>query len=226
MRERSPRLLGAAGVAFVVVTFVGELLKGDSPSPRDSEAEIASWLANHRDGILAGAYIQMIGLFLLALVVLGVVERVWSAQRRPAALAAVGGVLLIGAYTTYVLLTAIAGYGAATDVEPATSKALWGARFVAETFIAFPAALLLGSVAVGALPRRALFPQWYAACTAAATIAFLVGGAALADDGFFAPDGGYGFILFWLLPLWIAVSGVLVGRRGTETPMRPAVTET
>jgi hypothetical protein len=31
-------------------------------------------------------------------------------------------------------------------------------------------------------------------------------GASLARDGFFAPDGGYGFILFWLLPLWVVVT--------------------
>lgn len=31
-----------------------------------------------------------------------------------------------------------------------------------------------------------------------------MGGADLARNGFFALDGGYGFLLFWLLPLWVA----------------------
>jgi hypothetical protein len=37
---------------------------------------------------------------------------------------------------------------------------------------------------------------------------FLVGGGALARNGFFAPDGGYYFILFWLLPVWAMVTAV------------------
>jgi len=51
------------------------------------------------------------------------------------------------------------------------------------------------------------------AVSAVVAAAFLVGGASLARDGFFAPDGGYGFILFWLLPLW--------GRRHLVVTARP-----
>lgn len=203
----------AAGVGFVVLTLVSELLKGDSPSPTGPAATIVSYLADHRSGILAGAYVQMLGLFLLALVALGAARRLWLAERQlEATLAAFGGVLLIGAYTTYVFLTAALGFGAGTDAEPATAKALWEIRFVAETFIAFPAALLVGSVAAGSVRTRT-FPRWYAWGSAVASVAFLIGGATLARNGFFAPDGGYGFILFWLLPLWVAVTGFVTRRQ-------------
>ena len=211
MQDRVGRTGAAAGVGFVVVTLVSELLKGDSPSPTGSAATIVSYLADHRSGILAGAYVQILGLLLLALVTLGAVERLWARHRREAVLAALGGVLLIGSYTTYVFLTAALGFGAGTDAEPATAKALWEIRFVAESFISFPAALLVGSVAAGSVRARS-FPRWYAWGSAVAASGFLVGGATLARNGFFAPDGGYGFILFWLLPLWAAVTGFVVRR--------------
>jgi hypothetical protein len=38
---------------------------------------------------------------------------------------------------------------------------------------------------------------------------FLVGGGALARNGFFAHDGGYGFILFWL-PAWVLATAFVV----------------
>ena len=42
---------------------------------------------------------------------------------------------------------------------------------------------------------------------------FLAGGADMARTGFFAPHGGYGFLLFWLLPLWLLVTGIGLLRR-------------
>jgi hypothetical protein len=119
-------------------------------------------------------------------------------------------VLVLVSYTTYVFLTAALGFGAGTDAAPATTKALWEIRFVAETFISFPAALLVGAVAAGAL--QITLPRWYGWGSAVAAVAFLAGGATLARNGFFAPDGGYGFILFWLLPIWVAVTGFVTRR--------------
>jgi len=52
--------------------------------------------------------------------------------------------------------------------------------------------------------------RWFSFVVA---LMFLVGGAALARHGFFAPDGGYGFILFWLLPAWVAVTAYVASSR-------------
>jgi hypothetical protein len=200
-----------AGVALILVILTSELLKGDSPSPTGPSATVASYLDEHRTGILGGAFVQMLGLFLFAIVSLFVVERcVRERQLRAAALAALGAVLALVAYTQYVFLTAAAAFAAA-GAEAGTARALWAVRFVAETFIAFPAALLLGSVAAAAL-RSTAFPRWYGWFSAAGAVAFLVGGGALAQSGAFAPDGDYGFLLFWLLPIWACVSGFVAAQ--------------
>lgn len=79
----------------------------------------------------------------------------------------------------------------------------------------------MGSVATGAI-RSSSFARWYAWGSAVAGVAFLVGGATLARNGFFAPDGGYGFILFWLLPVWAAVSGFVLRLKSPESAVAAA----
>jgi hypothetical protein len=209
------RLIRLTGIAFVVVILVSEVLKSDSPSPTGPASEIVSYFADHRLGILAGAYVQMLALFLLALLFATLAEDVMPAETTAGRLARLGLVLTLVAYTTYVFLTAALAFGAATDTTPETAKSLWEIRFVAQTFVNFPAALLIGAVAMAMKPG--LDRPWYRWGSLLVAAAFLLGGAALARNGFFAPDGDYGFILFWLLPLWVAVTAFVATSRRSES---------
>lgn len=56
----------ATGILFAVTILVSEILKSDSPSPTGPAQEIATFFEDHRSTILAGAYVQMLALFLLA----------------------------------------------------------------------------------------------------------------------------------------------------------------
>jgi hypothetical protein len=62
----SRRLVRATGILFAVTILVSEILKSDSPSPTGPAQEIATFFEDHRSTILAGAYVQMLALFLLA----------------------------------------------------------------------------------------------------------------------------------------------------------------
>jgi len=207
----SRALTRLTGLAFAVAILISEVLKGDSPSPTGRASEIVSFFADHRSTILAGAYVQMLALFLLALLFATVSEDVMPADTTAGTLARLGLVLTLTAYTTYVFLTAALAFGAATDTTPETAKSLWEIRFVSETFVNFPVALLIGSVALAIRPKLAR--PWYRWASLVVAAMFLVGGAALARNGFFAPDGGYGFILFWLLPLWVTVTAFVATPR-------------
>jgi len=90
--------------------------------------------------------------------------------------------------------------------RPEAAKSLWEIRFASETFVNSPVALLIwvGRNCESTIRRRTWY-QWGSLVLAAL---FLVGGGALARNGFFAPDGGYYFILFWLLPVWAMVTAV------------------
>ena len=211
------RLTRLTGVAFGVTILVSEVLKGDSPSPTGPASEIVSFFADDRSTILAGAYVQMLALFLLALLFATVAEDVMPESSIAGRLARLGLILTLTAYTTYVFLTAALAFGAATDATPETAKSLWEIRFVSETFVYFPVALLIGSVAFAVRPG--LTRPWYRWGSLATAAIFLAGGAALTRNGFFAPDGGYGIILFWLLPVWVAVTGfVATPRLVTSSP--------
>jgi hypothetical protein len=212
----SRRLTRLTGVAFAVTILISEVLKGDSPSPTGPSSEIVSFFADHRSTILAGAYVQMLALFLLALLFATVSEDLMPAHRTAGRLARLGLVLTLVAYTTHIFLTAALAFGAATDTTPETAKSLWEIRFVSETFVNFPVALWIGSVSVAVNPS--LVRPWYRWGSSVVAALFLLGGAALARNGFFAPDGAYGFILFWLLPLWVAVTAFVVTPRRSSTP--------
>ena len=165
----------------------------------------------------ASAEIAVSRLFLLALLFATVAEDVMPESSIAGRLARLGLILTLTAYTTYVFLTAALAFGAATDATPETAKSLWEIRFVSETFVYFPVALLIGSVAFAVRPG--LTRPWYRWGSLATAAIFLAGGAALTRNGFFAPDGGYGIILFWLLPGWVAVTGfVATPRLVTSSP--------
>ena len=55
-----------AGIGFAVLVLVSEVLKGDSQSPNAPAREIVDFLVDGRTTILAGAYVQMLALFLAA----------------------------------------------------------------------------------------------------------------------------------------------------------------
>ncbi len=61
-----------AGIGFAVLVLPSEVLKGDSPSPNASAPEIVAFLVDGRTGILAGAYVQMLALFLAAFAIVSV----------------------------------------------------------------------------------------------------------------------------------------------------------
>ena len=198
-----------AAIGFVVAVLVSEVLKGDSPSPTGPAGDIAALFDERRSSILAGAYVQMLALFLLAFVFAALADALMPERLVSGRLARIVLVLVLVSYTVYVFWTAALAFGAGVDAGATVGKALWEIRFVAETWVNFPVALLVGSVAFAAGAVRS---AWYRPFSLVAAAAFLLGGAAVARNGFFAPDGGYGFLLFWLLPLWVVVTAFVASR--------------
>ena len=213
-------LVRTTGVGFAVLVLASEILKGNSPSPTGPENKIVSFFADHRSAILAGAYVQMLALFLLALAFSALADELMPRDTLAGKLGRLGLILTLVAYTTYVFWTSALAFGAAVDAGSQTARALWQIRFVSETFLSFPVALLIGSVGVST--RGTVMDRWYRWFSLTIAALFLLGGAAVARNGFFAPDGGLGFILFWLLPLWVVVTVFAATRRRDPAPSQAA----
>jgi hypothetical protein len=129
-----------------------------------------------------------------------------------ATLIATASAVTAGAVGLWLVVTAALAFGAGPGQDPGATQALYQVRYLAETFWSLPVAALTAATAVAALRGRVL-PRWRGWFSAAAALAFLVGGADMARAGFFATDGDYGFLLFWLLPLWLLVTGIGLLRR-------------
>jgi hypothetical protein len=93
-------MVRVTGIVFVVAILVSELLKGDSPSPTGPEQEIATFFGDHRSAILAGAYVQMLALFVFALLFAAMAHELMSQTSLSGRLARLAFVLVLVSYTT------------------------------------------------------------------------------------------------------------------------------
>ena len=205
----------AMGIAVVVLLFAGEVLGGDDPHPTatDSGQHVTAFYAANHAGVLAGSYLQgvaLLGLLWFAATLAAAVRA--SGQEAMATLIATASAVTTGAVGLWLVLTATLAFGAGPGQDPGAAQALYQLRYLAETFWSLPVAALAGATAVGVLRGRVL-PRWHGWFSAATALAFVVGGADMARAGLFAADGDYGFLLFWLLPLWLLVTGIGLLRR-------------
>jgi hypothetical protein len=200
----------AMGIAVVVLLFVGEALGGDDlhPTATDSGQHVTAFYAANHAGVLAGTYVHgvaVLGLLWFAATLAGTVRA--SGQDAMATLIATASAVTAGAVGLWLMLTATLAFGAGPGQDPGAAQLLYQLRYLAQTFWSLPVAALSGATAVAVLRGRVL-PRWHGWFSAATALAFLVGGADMARTGFFAADGDYGFLLFWLLPLWLVVIGI------------------
>ncbi|HEX6708842.1 MAG TPA: hypothetical protein VF068_00795 [Rubrobacter sp.] len=208
------------GIAFVVLLFAGEVVLGDATHPPANAPgeKIVAFFTEYRTGSLIGAHIQALATMLLLWFVatLATALAAWG-QRTTAVLVAAGGTVSVGVFMVYLMLSSALAFGADSTggLDPGAAGALYQARFMALVFYALPVSVLVAATSVGAL-HTGLFPRWYGRSGIIVAVAFLVGGADVARNGLFSPDGDYGFILFWLFPLWLIVTGVVFMRRTGE----------
>jgi hypothetical protein len=221
MSDRLWERMGAAcGIVYVVLLFAGEGALGDATHPpaNTSGEKLVAFFEEYGTGSLIGAYLQALAAMLLLWFVASVATALalWG-QRTTAVLVAAGGTVAVAVFLLYLLLSATLAFGVASPggLDAGAAEAVYQVRFIALTFYSFPISVLVTATSIAALQLR-FFPRWYGLFGMILAAAFLVGGATVAQSGFFAPDGDYGFILFWLFPLWLIVTSVLFMRRAGE----------
>jgi hypothetical protein len=205
----------AAGTAAVVLLFAGEVLGGNdthTPAAGTGQHIVTYYAANHT-GVLAGTYLHGVAVLLLLWFAATLAATVRSSgQDAMATLIATASAVTAAAFGLWLVITAGLAFGAGLGQAPGAAQVLYQLRYLAQTLWSLPVAALTAATAVAVLRGRVL-PRWHGWFSAATALAFLAGGAGMARAGFFAPDGGYGFLLFWLLPLWLLVTGLGLLRR-------------
>lgn len=205
----------AAGIAAVVLLFAGEVVGGNDAHPpaTGTGQHIAAFYAANHAGILAGTYVHGAAVLLLLwfAAVLAATVRA-RGQDAMATLITAASAVTAAAFGLWLVITAALAFGAGPGQDPGAVQLLYQLRYLTQTLWSLPVAALIAATAVAVLRGRVL-PRWHGWFSAATAVAFLAGGAGMARAGFFAPDGGYGFLLFWLLPLWLLVTGIGLLRR-------------
>lgn len=211
----------ASGILFVVAFMAAFFIGGEPPAADDGAAAIREYYAD--DGaILAATYLYGIGLVLFLWFAGALAHRLREAgQARLAAVAFGGGIVTSALFMGGTILNASMAYR--TPADDGIVQALYDVQLLTDTMIAFPAATFLLAASIAA-SRTGVFAKWFAGTGALLALGILVGGAAYASDGFFAPRGGYGLIATFVFMAWTLVSsGMLTMQAETEErASRPA----
>ena len=223
----------ASGIVSALLFIAGFAITGiDAPGLEETAIDVASFFDDNRSRVLIGAVLFGLSTVLL-LWFLGSLAAVMR-DRGEARLA--GTALVSGALVAAVFLVIIAIYAglAVTTREAADAGAveiLLDVSWAAGVLLAFPLATLVAATAIAAFRGR-FVPGWFAWASAAAALVILVGGTTWAEDGVWAPDGLYSYVvlaafLAWLLAtsallvLWRAGAGEAATQRDTETTAAP-----
>ena len=210
-RWGAERWAAYSGVLFVGLFVLGYFVGGNPPDLTASKERWTLWFAaNHRREL--GAAI-LIGLALASFV--WFLGSLWAALQRAGeprlAVVALGsGLAAVGLGYVWVVVWASA-YRVGID-QQSLLKGMVDLGDTAVTVIGVPLAALAAATAIAAR-RTALLPRWYPAAGGLAALVLVFGGAALAQSGFYRPDGPYAFVALVVFLAWAATTSVLLAGR-------------
>jgi hypothetical protein len=219
------RLAACSGVVFVALFIVGYLVAGKPPDLRDPNADWITYVGSHHRRLLVGAI--LLGLSFFA--VLWFAGSVAAALRRggEARLGTVafgGAVAATGLGLSSTAIQAALAYRIGSEA-PSLVKPLAVLATVDVTMVGFPIGVLMGAVTLSAW-RSKIFPQWYVLTGGVATLALVVSGGALANKGFYAPDGAYAIITLFVFLAWVLATSALIAVKAPAPGDAPPATAT
>jgi len=215
--ERWAPLSGVVFVALIIPTFF--LPAKSPPGADDPAADWAAFVQDHRSALLASMCFS--GVAVVAFVCfLGVVaSRVRRAGEELLAVVVLGGGLVTAAvWYVWLSFQGVLAWTSGEGLDPAVVKTLLAS---ADFAFPFPIAALVVATSLAARRSRA-WPAWFSWVGVAGGVWVLVGGLALARDGFFSPTSGARLTGWAFFFLWVLASSVVL-LRATPTQHDPPV---
>lgn len=211
MWDRWAPFSGIVFVALLVATFF--LPAKTPPDTGDSAATWVSFIEAHRTAILANAYVSGLAIVFFLFFLGSLVTRLRAAgEQRLGAVALGGGLVLAGLALIWMSMQAAIAWNLVHDLQPGDVKML----LVAPMFgFGFPLAALAGAASIAAW-RSNFWRSWFSQAGLVGALWFVVGGAALARDGFFSPQGAYGFISFLAFLAWMLLASAFMLARPSK----------
>lgn len=220
MGTKWERWAPATGILFVIAFFAAFFIAGEPPAADAGSAAVRDYYAD--DGaILTATYVYGIGLVLYLWFIGVVAHRLREdGQPRLAAVAFAGGILTAALAMGQTIMNAAMAYR--TPADDGVLQAFYDVQLVTESVVAFPAATFLLGVAIAA-SRTGTFARWLNGLAGLGALLILVGGAAFASDGLFAPRGGWALIGTLAFMLWTVIASAMLTMQAREAEApRPA----
>lgn len=191
-RWTAERLAAATGILFVVLFVASLFAPGEGPpSLGDSNGEILAFFGENHRALLISVILGGLALvaFLWFLGSVGAALRN-AGEARLAAVAFGGGIVTSALAGLSLVIQATLTFRLSVDA-PQIAKALYEMRFLTETIIGFPVAVLVGAVSLAAWRSRVL-PQWFGLAGFLVAAIVLVGGGAFSSRAFTPPTAPSG----------------------------------
>jgi Domain of unknown function (DUF4386) len=222
MRDAIPqRVVGIAGIIFVVALLVGGFAIAPSSMPKvnESAAKWATYVADHRSRLQVSNYvsgISFVALLFFASALSNFFARIEGALRGPSTLIVVGGATTVAVAAMGGVFSAVLDYRTGAGSDPGVVRALVDGQTLAFTLIGFPAAVLLAGGGISTL-RNGGLPRWLGWLALVAGVLSLAGAGAQAATGTFGNEdvfSGLGFASFIALLVWVLLTSLLLGISG------------
>jgi hypothetical protein len=190
------------GIVFFLLTIPTLFLPAKAPpSAGDPAAQWAAFIQDHRSAYLVSMCLSGLAVIGFLVFLATLATRLRAADQELLAVVALGAGLVTAAiWYVWLSFEGVLAWTSPSGIDPTVVKTLLAA---ADFAFPFPIAALVGATSIAAL-RSAIWPTSLSYIGLAGAVWLLVGGMAMARNGFFAPTSGarltgWAFFFFWVL---------------------------
>ncbi len=205
------RLAPLSGLVFVVLLVISFAIPDEPPDLDSAAAQFDAYVLDNARDLKLGTILSGLAAFALIWFLGCLAARLREAgEQRLAATAFGAGMVAIAMYGGAAAIMAGLAFETGSGM-PAATKDLFTIAIVAQVISGLPGSAIAAATAIASWRSKA-FPQWYAALTGLLALVAVFGGAALATDGFYSPDGAYTWISNIAFFVWVILTSGLLWR--------------
>jgi hypothetical protein len=203
-----------SGIIFFLLTVPTLFLPPKAPpSAEDPAAKWAAFVQDHRSAYLVSMCLSGLAVCAFLAFLATLVTRLRAADQELLAVVALGGGLVTAAvWYVWLSFEGVLAWTSPSGIDPTVVKTLLAA---ADFAFPFPIAVLAAATSFAAL-RSALWPAWLSYIGLVGAVWVLVGGMAMARNGFFAPTSGARLTGWAFFFLWVLVVSVFLLRKAQQ----------
>lgn len=200
-----------SGIVFFLLTIPTLFLPAKAPpGAGDPAAQWAAFVQDHRSAYLVSMCLSGLAVIGFLVFLATLATRLRAADQELLAVVALGAGLVTAAiWYVWLSFEGVLAWTSPSGIDPTVVKTLLAA---ADFAFPFPIAALVGATSIAAL-RSAIWPTWLSYIGLAGAVWLLVGGMAMARNGFFAPTSGARLTGWAFFFLWVLVGSVFLLRK-------------